>query len=225
MRALMSSPFSLFFFTFSLSRDCQLTLWELAGDSCRGRLLGRVASILGRRLSTPLPAPALTPLQPALSPAARVILVRHQSLIRVLPWPQLSSHPPPFSALFSPSLHFSCGIFSPPKSKEFLCIVSHEMSLSQTKEARSCLRTLPLLFPLAGTPFPQIPILFYLSQGMWSFLFEKCIFIMCIRALNLKKNRRMYMCNWILLFAFSHLFKSLYSLRLSLTILFFSLIS
>ena len=120
MRALMSSPFSLFFFTFSLSRDCQLTLWELAGDSCRGRLLGRVASILGRRLSTPLPAPALTPLQPALSPAARVILVRHQSLIRVLPRPQLSSHPPPFSALFPPSLHFPCGIFFPPQIKRVL---------------------------------------------------------------------------------------------------------
>lgn len=44
---------------------------------------------VGQQLSTPLPAPALTPLQPALHPAARVILVRHQSLVRVLPPPLL----------------------------------------------------------------------------------------------------------------------------------------
>ena len=100
-----------------------------------GQLQGKAAGKSGFHsgATTPLPAPALTPLQPALSPAARVILVRHQSLIRVLPRPQLSSHPPRFSALFPPSLHFPCGIFFPPKSKEFLCVVSHEMSLSQTR--------------------------------------------------------------------------------------------
>lgn len=74
--------------------------------------------------------------------------------------------PPPFSALSPPSLHFPCGIlFFFSKSKEFLFIVSCEIFVFQTKEARSCLRTLPLLFPLAGMLFPQIPI-FYLSQGM-----------------------------------------------------------
>ena len=83
--------------------------------------------------------------------------------------------PPLFSALSPPSLHFPCGIFFFPKSKEFLFIVSCEISVSQTKEARSYLRTLPLLFPLAGMPFPQIPI-FYLSQGMWSFIFENVFF-------------------------------------------------
>lgn len=87
--------------------------------------------------------------------------------------------PPPFSALSPPSLHFLCGIlFFFSKSKEFLFIVSCEIFVFQMKEARSCLRTLPLLFPLAGKLFPQIPI-FYLSQGMWSFLFEN-VFFKCI---------------------------------------------
>lgn len=120
---------------------------------------------VGQRLSTPLPALALTPLQSALTPAARVILVRHQLLMRVLPPPHLSSHPLLFLLCPLPLSTFPVEFFFSPKSKEFLFIVSCEISVSQTNEARSYLRTLLLLFPLAGMPFPQIPI-FYLLQGM-----------------------------------------------------------
>lgn len=95
--------------------------------------------------------------------------------VRVPPPSNLSSHPLLFLLCPLPSLHFPCGIlFFFSKSKEFLFIVSCEIFV-QTKEARPCLRTLPSCFSSCWNALPQIPI-FYLSQGMWSFLLKNVFF-------------------------------------------------
>ena len=91
---------------------------------------------VGQRLSTPLPAPALTPLQSALTLAARVILVRHQLLMRVLPQPHLSSHPLLFLLCPLPHSISPVEFFFPPNQKSsYLLSPVKFLSLKQKRHA------------------------------------------------------------------------------------------
>ena len=141
-----------------------MTLQEQAGHIfkwpgfCRGRLLGKVASIhsVGQQLWIPLPALALTPLQSILSPAARVILVRHQWIVRVLsPKPYPICPPIPSSLRYFPSLTLlPPGTFLP--------------SLKHTRNAPAWGLS-PCYFLFLGFPFPKF--IFFFTRNVNSFIF------------------------------------------------------